>query len=681
MAAVMKQSTGCSDEEWLVLRARSCMKTDQYAAKAWMITARSLFPRNFTIQFEAYTLEKVGKNVKEAAKLLEEMFMVFSNEDRLWEEIHQILEILQTEAMSDGQNNFLTEIFAEVSTHVQCQMLLTVAEKISNTLEQCRLLLLAMRKFPNLVGEHGLKLLETLHAAEMESNVQHPINCYRKLLVYDVLPLVLQRQKAGEIPPSKLYHWLKMAIDFYISYVTHPPSGHSSTVQGEMLSPTKSSKRQIPIPGLFERECQVTDPWGNLLKTFLLIGQHLGWEPQQELFSPQRETNFKQLFTLYNRSKQAGKDVNLHQILYTAVILFLHCLFAYVSAVDPESFIGTNSNHLPLVMVEGFKQESASESSPSKKLKTQTDTSPKLLATSSVPDSQHIISSFSTAFKCYELLHSSTELQREFMSLCEMWHMETWTWMGHFQTDMLIYQGAFMDAIAHLQNFSTANKESMKVRSSLQMACCFFSLHKYMKACELVLNVIKEVSVQDAATQMTNRSQVDKSHIDPSRRSLLLTVCSQTEILPYCVELLIACYKTKLNSAKSDDLALGHLIILLQYDWPKFQHVLSDVVQKIQKQGSFIYNLFFNYVINVDILEEVTFLKSQEGGKINLDILCISTKAIAQQRAVTRGVNKGVKEDFKVAMEKQVSRCEENIDKLIMKFLCEERQSLLKALS
>ena len=51
---------------------------------------------------------------------------------------------------------FLTEIFAAVSTPTQCQMLLSVAQKISNTLEQCRLLLLAMRKFPNLVFEHGV---------------------------------------------------------------------------------------------------------------------------------------------------------------------------------------------------------------------------------------------------------------------------------------------------------------------------------------------------------------------------------------------------------------------------------------------------------------------------------------------------------------------------------------------
>ena len=40
---------------------------------------------------------------------------------------------------------------------------------------------------------------------------------------------------------------------------------------------------------------------------------------------------------------------------------------------------------------------------------------------------------------------------------------------------------------------------------------------------------------------------------------------------------------------------------------------------------------------------------------------------------MTRGVNKGVKEDFKLAMEKQVSRTEENIESVIRSFLTEER--------
>jgi len=50
MAASSKDDDTISDEEWLVSRARMCIKSDPYAAKSWMITARSLFPHNFTIQ-------------------------------------------------------------------------------------------------------------------------------------------------------------------------------------------------------------------------------------------------------------------------------------------------------------------------------------------------------------------------------------------------------------------------------------------------------------------------------------------------------------------------------------------------------------------------------------------------------------------------------------------------------
>lgn len=50
MAASSKDDDTISDEEWLVSRARMCIKSDPFAAKSWMITAKSLFPHNFTIQ-------------------------------------------------------------------------------------------------------------------------------------------------------------------------------------------------------------------------------------------------------------------------------------------------------------------------------------------------------------------------------------------------------------------------------------------------------------------------------------------------------------------------------------------------------------------------------------------------------------------------------------------------------
>ena len=46
---------------------------------------------------------------------------------------------------------------------------------------------------------------------------------------------------------------------------------------------------------------------------------------------------------------------------------------------------------------------------------------------------------------------------------------------------------------------------------------------------------------------------------------------------------------------------------------------------------------------------------------------------------MTRGVNKGVKEDFKAALEKQVGRVLESSDILIRRFLQDEREELLKS--
>ena len=37
-------------EEWLIAQAKSSIKSDPFAAKAWLVTAKTLFPRNFSVQ-------------------------------------------------------------------------------------------------------------------------------------------------------------------------------------------------------------------------------------------------------------------------------------------------------------------------------------------------------------------------------------------------------------------------------------------------------------------------------------------------------------------------------------------------------------------------------------------------------------------------------------------------------
>lgn len=52
-----------------------------------------------------------------------------------------------------------------------------------------------------------------------------------------------------------------------------------------------------------------------------------------------------------------------------------------------------------------------------------------------------------------------------------------------------------------------------------------------------------------------------------------------------------------------------------------------------------------------------------------------------RSRAVTRGVNKVVKEDLKMALEKQVSRSQENVVALLRTFLVDEAELLQQNLA
>lgn len=67
-------------------------------------------------------------------------------------------------------------------------------------------------------------------------------------------------------------------------------------------------------------------------------------------------------------------------------------------------------------------------------------------------------------------------------------------------------------------------------------------------------------------------------------------------------------------------MAIGHALVLMQIDWPQESEILSTITERIRTRGSFSYPLFQAYIINVDILEELTYLWTEHGGGVSLDI-------------------------------------------------------------
>ena len=58
---------------FILFKAREFLDSDPSSAKAWLITAKTLFPKEFSVQFEAYAIEKAAGNVKQAGLLLKDL--------------------------------------------------------------------------------------------------------------------------------------------------------------------------------------------------------------------------------------------------------------------------------------------------------------------------------------------------------------------------------------------------------------------------------------------------------------------------------------------------------------------------------------------------------------------------------------------------------------------------------
>lgn len=52
-------------------------------------------------------------------------------------------------------------------------------------------------------------------------------------------------------------------------------------------------------------------------------------------------------------------------------------------------------------------------------------------------------------------------------------------------------------------------------------------------------------------------------------------------------------------SDPKNERALGQLLVLLQYKWPKEEEMFASVITTIQKRRKFNFPEFFNYVISI----------------------------------------------------------------------------------
>ncbi|KAG1678128.1 Integrator complex subunit 10 [Nymphon striatum] len=392
-AAAMESNRNLtSDEDYLVNCAINKETVDSYAAKAWLLTAKTMFPKSFRIQFEEYNIHKKAINCKAAADCVVEMYREFINYNDLWVEIKNIWTSINSDAQ-DEESKILSEIFQNIPKDTQQLILLSAAEHSKDSFEQCTIIFLVLKLFPRCIRKHGIPLIDMFLSAENCLQPYNPLNIYRSMLVCEVLPMLLKSSHIS-MSPDQLYQLLLKGIEYY---VVSAVGGKSENFHSESQDPSII--------------------WKNMFTLFDIVGKKLNWE-LHDIFAPRNFTEsqwqrIQNLFILYNECQDKSRNVMLHsQLLFSSLILFVHCLYGYSVTCNPDYFpVSKPVINTQLILVEDVKSCADPKLFNSKDLLEQ----PSILVSSSKSDliSSTLTHNFTVAVKCYDLLHSETFLQGE----------------------------------------------------------------------------------------------------------------------------------------------------------------------------------------------------------------------------------------------------------------------------
>lgn len=564
------------------------------------------------------------------------------------------------------------ELFSLLPGPTQKSILLHASEAATDVLSKCHIWLITVRIFPDTAPTLGLDLYDLL-SQQPSLPLTLPENPCRELLVQDVIPLLAESREVKIEQPllrskgqtvvlktSHLCQWLESAASYYT--ITTARTLRQSSVAQEQGKANWERLHRLFM--LIADKCV----WRDILHN-KQIGPHLPakvrWHGLEKLSG----------YSSHAQPFEAPRNVAI-ACFYIAVFLFFEMAWDYCSGLLCSMPGEASADHVPLVLIEDSYTNQPVDEKPSKRRKLEGMHYQAVLdiQTGSRQQDQKMVESFKVALDCWDFLQSNITYRGEFSRLCQQWGAFEWAWLSSFRTDMAIYKGDHALAMQILQHEWHKIKEEDKsnvasLRFILQMVNCSVMLGNVKGSCGFASEVISLFPYPVASKKPAAPSS--QHHTSTAARHLRLLRCAADEILPYCIEVIIRTLKDVALSDPKNERALGDLLVLVQYQWPKEEAVFANLITTIQKRRKFSFPEFFKYIITIDILEEMLYLYNSESLQINL-----LPPSANKSRTVTRGVNRGAKEDFTTAMEAQLKRCGEPIEPLLRKFFKQEKLSL-----
>ncbi|XP_019851129.1 PREDICTED: integrator complex subunit 10-like isoform X2 [Amphimedon queenslandica] len=663
---------------WIVQKAKEKLQENlRHEAHAWILTAKSLFPFRFIVQYEAFKLHLACNELQGAAQTLVELCTRFQKEEELQKLVGQLVDELSGLDSLEGaeSKSELRDVFELLPPSSQKTVLIGTAENIVDVLWRAKITIVILKRFPETVTTLGLDLYDSLAQSSSGTCTSAVSDSHRNVLVTELIPLLATSgwividqptlRSSGQtlvLKTSHICQWLEVSA----CYLT--------TITVERTLGGKNSIGQSSLSGKAAWEC--------LHKIFLMVAEKCGWAQivlSNKQISPHLPAKVRwkglEYVSGFSSSQRVPFDPPRQVAIacfYISVFLFFETAWSYYSHVHQI----TENSAKCWALIEDVSLESRFLKVKKKQEEQQAHSVLVNLQTPGTKSSDSHLENFFVAIDCYNFLHSCNTYRSEFSRLCQQWNTSDWSWLVAFKADMMLYKGdieAVRRILQHERQKMKANEREKleNVRVLLQLVNSYLLLGDIKNACNLATELVGLLPDDKVEGHSHPETPPPPPGQVPSR-SLYLIGCTNESILPYVINIITYAVKDVVFSDACTDVAIGQLLVLLQYNWTRNKadpSPLMPLMSLIKKRGSFTYQKFFNYVVVVDILEEMMYIINHTNTKINI----LNQENHPRSRAVTRGTNSKVREELLQSMESQLKRCNESINNILTSFLIQEK--------
>ena len=578
----------------------------------------------------------------ECCKILVQMLDLPENAS-LNEEIEKIVEVVKSTSNSN-EKNFQKQLFTSLTDQQQYELLLKVTQtKCEDQSNYCQLMLLIMKKFPNRINEHALKLVEMINRdRNREHQTAYSKDC--RLLVFEVFPLILSEQSNLQLSTEQVEKLLENLFEIYFQQSSIGKVGDDETLQ---------------------IDCHTTlnQMQAKLREIFNLIRVKMNWDPfciPEQLTLEGVQQQYDQLMKLYKKyppvySSTVGQPVDVQkQVFYTSFMLFLVYLDNYIRLTVSK-----------LIVVQRGSAQAAAKNLNAKKRKLNELKNAPVCAGDEL--SIRLQTAFSGTNQIFAFLNQDHMLQQELFRMIELIGLAKCKSYEIFIIDTYFYKG---DNESLLSYFTDRSAYSLK--SCVQLVNSSLMTSNYQLTLEYTVKLVHMIADHPAfqtpsadQPQRPSASGPCKIKAENDKCQLTFVNYNKSDILSYAIDVILSSLdKLVLAASHPSDLGIGHVIVLSQYRWPsniRFFIKCLNLIKSNFANSKFSYPSFMQYILNTDVLEEFRALASADNCKIELAILK-PAETLKVKTMTTRGVNKNVKEEIKNALINQMRSSSIRID-------------------